>query len=309
MPAADAGQHLVRKGLGVDGDAGRPILLDDGQLFGVGAVGAACLHRVFHDAGKVKALPHGAHQLAELVCRKAGGRAAADVDAAQLQPGLLCLRPDLLHLAAEAVHIGLHQLAVPVEIAADEAAIAAPGGAERDADVQAVGLRLAAQAQDRLLQIGNGSGHLVFLLRAVEPAQEKAVDLRFAPTGGALVVDESDRAHTGHLAPGRADARPAAQQVIGQAGKSKGFGFAVRPRQRGGDGLLSAVLPHQRQQTVRLPLGPHTVLPGFGRGQGERCHWVKQPDQMLDLVAGCKPCDINLHVFLPFYAFRSAALI
>ena len=166
---ANARQHLVGKGLGVDGDAGGPVLLDDGQLFRIGAVGAARLHRVLHHPAQVKVFPHGAHQLAQLAGRKAGGGAAADVDAAQRQPGFLGLTADLRHLPAQAVHIGLHQLAVPVQIAADEAAIAAPGGAEGDADVQAVGLWGAACFQNGLLQVGNGLGHLVLLRRAIEP--------------------------------------------------------------------------------------------------------------------------------------------
>ena len=41
VPAANARQHLVREGLGVDGNAGGTILFDDSQLFSIGAVGAA----------------------------------------------------------------------------------------------------------------------------------------------------------------------------------------------------------------------------------------------------------------------------
>ena len=145
MLPADVRQHLVGEGLWVDGNAGRAVLLDDRQLFGVGAVGASGLHRILHESGKVEAVPHCSHELAQLRRREAGGGAAADVDAAQLQPGLVCLLPDGLDLTAEAVNIGLHQLAVPVEVAADEAAVAAPGGAERDADVEAVGLGGAAR--------------------------------------------------------------------------------------------------------------------------------------------------------------------
>ena len=38
VPAANARQHLVREGLGVDGNAGGTILFDDSQLFGQGNV-------------------------------------------------------------------------------------------------------------------------------------------------------------------------------------------------------------------------------------------------------------------------------
>ena len=268
--AADAGQYLVREGLGVDGDPGGPVLLDDRQLFGVGAVRAACLHRIFYDFGQVKILPHGAHELPQLVGRKAGGGAAADVDAAQGQPGLVSLPADLFHLVAQAIHIGLHHLAVTVKVAAHEAAVATPGRAERDADVQAVGLGRTAHLQNRLLQVGDGLGHLVFLLRAVEALQEEVVDVRFAPSGGTLVVDEAHRAHAGHLAPRRADTGP------------------------------FAALPHHGPQAVRLFLGPHAVLARFGRGQGKGCHRVEQADQMFHLVPRGQPRDINLHVVLSF---------
>jgi len=66
--AANTGQYFIREGLGVDGDAGGAVFLDDRQLFGVGAVRAACFHRIFYDLGKVKIRPDGAHQLAQLVC-------------------------------------------------------------------------------------------------------------------------------------------------------------------------------------------------------------------------------------------------
>ena len=52
---------------------GGPVLLDDSQLFGVGAVRAACFHRIFYDFGQVKILPHGAHELPQLVGRKLVG--------------------------------------------------------------------------------------------------------------------------------------------------------------------------------------------------------------------------------------------
>ena len=297
--AADAGQYLVREGLGVDGDPGGPVLLDDRQLFGVGAVRAACFHRIFYDFGQVKILPHGAHELPQLVSRKAGGGAAADVDAAQGQPGLVGLPADFFHLVAQAIHIGLHHLAVTVEVAAHEAAVAAPGRAERDADVQAVGPGFIAHLQDGLLQICNGLGHLVFLLGAVEPVKEKVVDLRFRPACGALVVDEPHRAHTGHFAPWRADAGPIPQQIIGQAGKAELRRLAALFHRRGQRCMsfsTSAVLTHQCMQAVRRFFCPDAVLGVLRRGEGERCHGVKQTHQMLHFVAGRQAGNINLHV-------------
>ena len=84
MAAANIGQHLVREGLGIDGDAGSPVLFDHRQLFSIGAVGAACFHGVLQQLAQVKILPHRAHQLPQLIGGKAGRGAAADIDAAQL---------------------------------------------------------------------------------------------------------------------------------------------------------------------------------------------------------------------------------
>ena len=297
--APNARQHLVREGLRVDGDAGIAVFLDDRQLFRVRAVRTACFHRIFYDSGKVKIRLYRSHQLAQLVSRKAGGRAAADVDAAQFQARLVGLNADLFHFPAQTVHIGLHHFAITVQIAADKAAVAAPGRAERDADIQAVVLGFTACFQDRLLQVGNSLGHLVFLLGAVEPVKEKVVDLRFRPACGALVVDEPHRAHTGHFAPRRADAGPIPQQIIGQAGKAEFRGLAAlfhRCRQRGTLFSASAALPHHGAQAVRRFFGPDAVLGLLRRGEGERCHGVKQAYQMLHLVAGRQAGNVNLHV-------------
>ena len=297
--AADTGQHLVREGLRVDGNAGSTVFPDDGQFFRVRTVRTARLHRIFHDLREVKIRPDRAHQLPQLVGRQAGGRAAANVDAAKGKPCLFCLNADLLHFPAQTVHIRLHHLAVAVQIAADKAAVAAPGRAERDADIQAVGSGFTAHLQDGLLQICNGLGHGVFLLRAIKPLQKKAVDLRFRPACGALVVDEPHRAHTGHFAPWRADAGPIPQQIIGQAGKAELRGLAALFHRRGQRCVsfsTSAVLTHQCMQAVRRFFCPDAVLGVLRRGEGERCHGVKQTHQMLHFVAGRQAGNINLHV-------------
>ena len=80
--AADICQHFVREGLGIDGDAGSAVFLDDRQLFGVGAVRTASFYGIFYDLSQIKILPYGAHELPQLGGGKAGGGAAADVDAA-----------------------------------------------------------------------------------------------------------------------------------------------------------------------------------------------------------------------------------
>ena len=297
MAAADPGQHLVREGLRVDGNAGGPVLLDDGQLFGVGAVGAAGLHRVFVQPAQGEVVPHRPHQLAQLGRRQAGGGAPADVDRLQLQPRLVRLAADGFQLPAQAVHIGLHQPAVPVQVAADKAAVAAPGGAEGDADVQAVGPGLAAPPEDGLLQPGDGLGHAVFFFRAVEPLQKQPVDLRLGPAGGPLVMDQADRADAGHLAPGGAQAGPFPQQAVGQAGQGKFRGLTGG--QRGGGGLAAPVFPHGHPQALRAAAGPQAVLAVFRRGQGKGRHGVKDADQMLHIVARGQPSDIDLHGVSP----------
>ena len=296
MAAADIGQHLVREGLGVDGDAGGPVLLEDGQFFGVGAVGAAGLDGVFVQTFEGEEVPHRPHQLPQLGRREAGGGAAADVDSLQLQPGGVRLGADGLQLPAQAVDIGLDQFAVPVQVAADKAAVAAPRRAEGDADVEAVGFRLRPPPEDGFLQVGDGLGHPIFFLRAVEPLEEEPVDGLLAPAGRPLIVDEPDRPDAGHLAPGRAQPGPLPQQAVGQAGQGKLGGF-LRGRGRG-DGFAASPLPHGDGQPFGAKSGPEAVLPLCGRGQGEGRHRVKEADQMLDIVARGQPGDINLHGFV-----------
>ena len=58
----------------------------------------------------------------------------------------------------------------------------------------------------------------------------------------------------------------------------------------------SAVLTHQCMQAVRRFFCPDAVLGVLRRGEGERCHGVKQTHQMLHFVAGRQAGNINLHV-------------
>ena len=232
-------------------------------------------------------------QLAQLGRRQAGGGAPADVDGLQLQPRLSGLLADGFQLPAQAVHIGLHQLAVPVQVAADKAAIAAPGRAEGDADVQAVGPGLCAAPEDRLLQTGDGLGHPIFFFRAVEPLEEQPVDLRVVPAGRPLVVDQPHRAHAGHLAPGRAQPGPCPQQAIGQAGQGELGGLLFG--QGCGDGLAAPVFPHRRREALGAAAGPNAVLPFFRRSQGQGRHGVKDADEVLHIVARRQSSDVNFH--------------
>ena len=101
-------------------------------------------------------------------------------------------------------------------------------------------------------------------------------------------MDEAHRTDAGHLAPGRADARPAAQQVIGQAGQRKFRCLAALFHgngQRCFDGPALAALPHHGPELIRPLLGPDAVCAVLGRGEGERGHWVEQADEVLHLIA------------------------
>ena len=66
VPAADARQHRVAEGLGVDGDAGAPYSLQHSQLFRVGTVGRPASTVYSSRPERSKHSPHGAHQLAQL---------------------------------------------------------------------------------------------------------------------------------------------------------------------------------------------------------------------------------------------------
>ena len=66
VAAADIAQYFIGESLRVDGDAGCAILLDDTQFFGIGAIGTACLHRVFIKSSQIKGAGNMAHQLFQL---------------------------------------------------------------------------------------------------------------------------------------------------------------------------------------------------------------------------------------------------
>jgi len=120
------------------------------------------------------------------------------------------------------------------------------------------------------------------MIRAVEPLQKEAVDLLCAPPDGVLIGDKTHRAHTGHYAPRRADARPLAQQVISQAGKGKLRGFDAllhRQRQRGLQHVSLYTLQHQQSQPgIRsfMPTGCPRQAPA---GSGSRVPWGKTDAQ------------------------------
>ncbi|MPN15857.1 hypothetical protein SDC9_163193 [bioreactor metagenome] len=82
--APNCPKHFVAERLWVDGDAGGPVFFKHYQLFFVGTIRAAGLHRVLLQRGKVYTVPHRAHQLAQLRRRDSRGGAPADIHRTKL---------------------------------------------------------------------------------------------------------------------------------------------------------------------------------------------------------------------------------
>ena len=136
MTAANALQHLVVHGLGIDGNAADLVGGHNPQFFLGDGLGPAGLHGIFPAGRPVKVGIHRREQRLQLLLVEGGGSAAADIDAAQgdvVFPQQLSGR---LHLLQQAVHIGLHHMAPSSHIVADEGAVAALCRAEGDADIQ-----------------------------------------------------------------------------------------------------------------------------------------------------------------------------
>ena len=112
MAAANAPQHIVRKGLRIDRNTGSAVFLDHAQFFFVCAIRAARFYGVFLHLAQIKTIFHRAHQLPQLVCRKRSGRTTADINAFQMHGILIGLLVNLFHLTAQAIHIGLHERTV-----------------------------------------------------------------------------------------------------------------------------------------------------------------------------------------------------
>ena len=187
-----------------------------------------------------------AHQLFELGGRKCGGRAAADVKGADVQPAAVSSFTDGGQLFAQFIHVGLHEGAgglIPHR-AGDKAAIAAPRGAERDARVDAAIHRVSG-IQHGALQIGNAERELEFLRCAAKMAEKFLSDGVLALPRCAQVVDDAHRAHAGHHAPGRVDAGRFTQQAKFELAQGV-FGVSFGAAQIGAP-VQAAVLAQQDQ--------------------------------------------------------------
>ena len=213
----------------------------------------------------------------------------------QPQTALLRLTAELGNFFAQLIHIGLHQLFVPVKIAADKAAVAAAGGTEGDSDVKAIILTATPLPDDWRLHIRNQTCLRKFFGRAIGPLQKFLLDLLFGAAGGAGIVDQPHRAHAGQLAPGRTDAGMSAQKTIRKIGQCPigfyGFIRAVYSR----FGCLLAVPAQGHGQGVPFQAGQYRILVGGRRLGCNRGQRKKQADQMLGVVAGSQPVQIDFH--------------
>ena len=81
MLPPDPAKHLIRKGLGIDGDAGRSALADRFQFFRCDGIRTPGFDRIFNtaDTGEIRTYRPG--QLSELRGGKNARRAAAEIDA------------------------------------------------------------------------------------------------------------------------------------------------------------------------------------------------------------------------------------
>ena len=157
------------------------------------------------------------HQLFQLRRVQAGGRAAADIEGADTQPGAVGGLADGGQFLTKLINIGLHKRAggfIPHR-AGDKAAVAAPGRAERDACIDAAVHRVGG-VQNRLLQVGDAEREGELFRCAAKVVKEARAYLVLPRTGCAHVVNDAHRPHTGHHAPGRRDAGRLAEHAVQQ---------------------------------------------------------------------------------------------
>ena len=106
------------------------------KLFQIQRIRAAALYGEFHAPGQIEIVPDDAQQALHLRGGEGRGGAAADVEGADGSPGLRQKSARDRNFLFQRPQIGLQQFRFPADGAADEAAIGAAGGAERNADVQ-----------------------------------------------------------------------------------------------------------------------------------------------------------------------------
>ena len=129
-------KYMVFHGLGVDAHAVSPVAADGAQLFGIQGIRTAAFHGKFHAPGQIKGILHRVQKICHLGGGKGGGRAAAYVDCTHLAAGFFQKLPGMAHFLHQCLQVWLQQLCALAYRAADEAAVAAPGRAEGDANIQ-----------------------------------------------------------------------------------------------------------------------------------------------------------------------------
>ena len=225
------------------------------------------------------------HQLFQLRRVQAGGRAAADIEGADMQPGAVGGPADGGQLLTKLINIGLHKRAgglIPHR-AGDKAAVAAPGRAERDTRIDAAVHRVGG-VQNRLLQVGDAEREGELFRCAAKVVKEARAYLVLPRTGCAHVVNDAHRPHTGHHAPGRRDAGRLAEHTVQQP--AQGVLRILALRAQGGFPLQPSVEAQQGQIGAAMALRQHkiTLLREIFRllRTGE-----KQPCGMLSFIARC----------------------
>ena len=135
-------EHGVLHGLGIDAHAVRPMVKDDPELLVGQRVRPPALYGEFQASGEIQMLPEGIQQPCHLALGQGGGGAAPNIEGAHMASGGAQQLPGQGDLLQKGLQIGLQQLGLFAYGPADEAAIAAPGGAEGDAYIQRKILRL-----------------------------------------------------------------------------------------------------------------------------------------------------------------------
>ena len=125
----------ILHGLGVDAHPVGSVLPDSPKLFQIQGVRSASLHGEFDTPGEIEGFPEGIQQMNHLGSGQNGGGAAADVKGEKMLPAFLHQPGGDLNLPLQSGKVLVQQLGFFADGAADEAAIAAPGGAEGNAHI------------------------------------------------------------------------------------------------------------------------------------------------------------------------------
>ena len=262
-------EHRVLHGLGVDGNAVDVVGLQHLQLFPGNGVGAARLHRELHAPLQGQVLLHVGEHPVHLRGGQGSGGAASHVGGLDGDAVGSELRPGLLNLPAQGVHVGLHQGQRPLHVGRNEGAVGAPGRAEGDTHIQRQLFGL--QAAD------DGQGSVGTVHGQVRPGGADPVEARQGvPSllGGVarhhLAGGQLHRAHPGEGPPGGLLAQGGHSGVVeGQANHPLAHPVVLQPTGEVGLRLTALGLVHT-PVPPQLGMGHHFMPPGeqFHLGHG-----------------------------------------